>query len=106
MSIKKIHQLSGIPDLQDEREGSIDYDSISLDAESKLVSLMEAIECVGIRIMDVSDKKDADVNADEMNRLAGVICSLSEVSIFYNKISCAAHYNCGIKDGSGVDANQ
>lgn len=104
MSIERIHQLSGIPDLQDEGAKSIDYAGVSLDAESKLVSLMEAIECIGIQLMNQSDKKD--VNADEVNRLAGVICSLSEVSIFYNKISCAAHYNCGIKDGSGVDANQ
>ncbi|MMZ47308.1 hypothetical protein D3C81_303040 [compost metagenome] len=104
MSIDKIHQLNGVPDFRYEESPYIDYASISIDADSKLISIMEAVGCIGSSLMNDSDQKQID--AGEVNRLSGVILSLSEVAIFINKISTNAHYLSGLKDGSGVDANQ
>lgn len=104
MSIEKIYQLNGVPDFRYEESPHIDYSSISIDADSKLISLIEAVGCIGTTLMNDSDQKKID--SLEVNRLGGVILSLSEIAIFINKISTNSHYLSGLKDGSGVDANQ
>ncbi|MBC3213839.1 hypothetical protein [Serratia fonticola] len=102
MSIKKIYQLECVPDFRHE-ETAINYSDISCDADTKLISILEAVGCLGIKLMDGVEKKDMDTN--EVARLGGVISDLSEVAIFINKISGSSGYLAGIKDGSGHDAN-
>lgn len=103
MSIKKIYQIDCVPDFRHEKT-SIDYSAVSCDADTKLISILEAIGCLGIKLMDGAEKRD--VNTNEVARLGGVISDLSEVAIFINKISTSSCYFAGIKDGSGCDANQ
>ena len=42
MSMRKF-QLDGVPDFRYEESPDIDYASISVDADSKLISIMEAV---------------------------------------------------------------
>lgn len=104
MSIEKIYQLDALSDFQGKVVTNINYDSVSDDANTKLIGIFDAMTFIGNSIMEEAGKKNIDTAAIE--NLGSIMSILSEVGIFINQISCTANYHRGIKDGSGADANQ
>jgi len=104
MSIENIYQLDVLLDFRKEETPTTNYDSIADDAETKMIGILDAMNVIGTSIMNEASKKK--INAEKIENLGGIISTLSDIGLLINKISCAAHYFSGIKDGSGVDANQ
>ncbi|MBC3211402.1 hypothetical protein [Serratia fonticola] len=103
MTIKNIYQLECVPDFRVEGVSEIDYAATYDDAQCKLISVLEAINFLGVAVTNATSK--AKFDKDEINSLGGTISSLSEIAIMVNGIAESSNYFLGIKNGSGHDAN-
>ncbi len=107
MSTEKFFQLVDIPDYRfssdKEKCQNIDFDKIATDCDTKTISILQAINHIGISIMSEIEEKSLDKNKIMM--LSGVIADLAdlaELAIATNKIANSATYSSGYKDAKNV----
>ena len=104
MSTEKFFQLVDIPDYRfssdKEKCQNIDFDKIATDCDAKTISILEAINHIGISIMSEAEEKSLDKNKIIM--LSGVIADLAELAMATNKIANSATYSSGYKDAENV----
>ncbi|EQB1743707.1 TPA: hypothetical protein U2Q62_003495 [Citrobacter amalonaticus] len=101
---KKFFQLVDIYDyrfsVDREKCSHIDFYQIATDCDTKTISLLEAINHLGISIMSETEEKKIDKN--KIMTLSGVIADLAELAIATNKIAVSATYSSGYKDAENV----
>lgn len=104
MSTEKFFKLVDIPDYRfssdKEKCQNIDFDKIATDCDTKTISILQAINHIGISIMSEVEEKSLDKNKIMM--LSGVIADLAELAIATNKIANSATYSSGYKDAKNV----
>lgn len=104
MSTEKFFQLVDIPDYRfssdKEKCQNIDFSKIATDCDTKTISILEAINQIGVSIMcEVEEKR---LNKDKIMMLSGVIVDLAELAMATNKIANSATYSSGYKDAENV----
>lgn len=97
MSTSKFYQVVDIPDCRYEERDSFDYHSIASDADSKTISLLEAIRFISTGVSNLIDNDENE--SQKIISLAHIIFDLSELAIATNKASQSAAYLSGLKDG-------
>ncbi|WES67213.1 hypothetical protein [Superficieibacter sp. HKU1] len=101
---KKFFQIVDIPDYRypgnKDAIMDIDFNSVATDCDTKTISLLEAINILGINILNETDGKKTD--SSKISMLSGIICDLAELAIATNKISQSAAYSSGYKDAENV----
>ncbi|MFG0644817.1 hypothetical protein [Leclercia adecarboxylata] len=98
MTTKSLIQLVDIPDFRfTKHEPDINYGDIALDCDSKTISILHAIRLISESIFNLSEC--AQNENEKIRSLSGVISDLADLTIATNKISQAASYLSGVKDG-------
>lgn len=98
-TIKKLYQLVDIPDFRYSKDSSsIDYGDIASDCDTKTVSIFEAINHISLNIFSIA--KDKEISKEKILNLSCIIADLAEIGMATNKISQAASYLSGLKDGN------
>ena len=104
MSTEKFFQLVDIPDYRfssdKEKCQDIDFDKIATDCDTKTISILEAINHIGVSIMNEVEEKN--LNKNKIMTLSGVISDLAELAMATNKIAISATYSSGYKDAENV----
>ena len=96
---KKFHQLVDIEDFRFSKDCShIHYGDIASDCDTKTTSIFEAINHLSLSIFSLSEEEA--INRDKILSLTCVIADLAELGVATNKISHAASYISGLKDGN------
>lgn len=104
MSTENFVQLVDIPDYRfssdKDKCQNIDFGKIATDCDTKTISILEAINHIGISIMtEVEEKR---LNKDKIMMLSGVIADLADLAMATNKIANSATYSSGYKDAQNV----
>lgn len=98
MTTKNLIQLIEIPDFRfTNNQPDISYADIACDCETKTISILDAIKHISSSIFELSSEDD--LAKDKVLKLSAVISDLAELAIATNKISQAAAYLSGVKDG-------
>ncbi|EEZ4302412.1 hypothetical protein QCD67_20650 [Enterobacter roggenkampii] len=98
-TIKKLYQLVDIPDFRYSKDcSSIDYGDIASDCDTKTVSIFEAINHISLNIFSIAE--DKETSKEKILNLSCIIADLAEIGMATNKISQAASYLSGLKDGN------
>jgi len=91
MSVNNIIQLIEIDLTRD-----INVTELASEAENKTTSLLEAINFISLKIMEMSEgSKESN---DKINSLSGVIAELADLAMVTNKISNESHYHSGVRE--------
>ncbi|QNQ19393.1 hypothetical protein HF650_06270 [Kosakonia sp. SMBL-WEM22] len=94
---KKFYQLVDIDDFRYSNNCSgIDYGDLACDCDTKTISILEAINYIGLSIFALAE--DAGVDKEKIGKLSCIIADLAELGIATNKISHSASYLSGLKD--------
>ena len=95
MSVNSIIQLIEIDLTRD-----INVTELASEAENKTTSLLEAINFISLKIMEMSEgSKESN---DKINSLSGVIAELADLAMVTNKISNESHYHSGMRESKGL----
>ncbi|MBL2092274.1 hypothetical protein ELF06_29415, partial [Klebsiella pneumoniae] len=83
MSTEKFFQLVTIPDYRfssdKEQCQNIDFDKIATDCDTKTISILQAINHIGVSIMSEAEEKR--LNKDNIMMLSSVVADLAELAI-------------------------
>ncbi|MDZ2792290.1 hypothetical protein M2A80_23940, partial [Klebsiella pneumoniae] len=103
-SIYSTKPLVTIPDYRfssdKEQCQNIDFDKIATDCDTKTISILQAINHIGVSIMSEAEEKR--LNKDKIMMLSSVVADLAELAIATNKIANSATYSSGYKDAKNV----
>ncbi|EMD6813336.1 hypothetical protein QD840_001691 [Citrobacter koseri] len=91
MSVNNIIQLIEIDLSRD-----INVSALASEAENKTTSLLEAIDFISLKIMEMSDSQKE--SNKKINALSGVISDLANLAMVTNKISNESHYHSGVRE--------
>ncbi|MFG0647468.1 hypothetical protein [Leclercia adecarboxylata] len=98
-TISKFFQLVEIKDFRYDNDCSdIDYAELASDCDSKTISVIDAIQHISHSISALTDGDQPD--NENLRHLSGIIHDLADLAIATNKISQAASYLSGVRDGN------
>lgn len=94
MTSKKIYQVVDIPNYEPSTGdvNGIDYGSVATDCETKTASIIEAIEILSFKLLEVNETESPQ---ESINNLACIINDLTGLAIATSKISNTANYWAG-----------
>ncbi|KAB0554577.1 hypothetical protein [Pantoea stewartii] len=91
MSINNIIQLIEIDLTRD-----INVTDLASEAENQTTSLLEAINFISLKIMEMSESSKG--SNTKINALSGIIADLADLAMVTNKISNESSYHSGVRE--------
>ena len=99
MTTRNLIQLIDIPDFRFTNQNpDVNYGDVADDCDSKTISTIEAIRHLSESIFSMSQEEEKD--SEKIRNLSAIIYDLADLAIATNKISQAATYLSGLKDGN------
>lgn len=99
MTTKNLIDLVSVPDFRHDKEcPDIDYGSLSLDCDTKTISLLEAIKHISLSVFSLAEDKQNKKAAEEIMSLSCIISDLSDIAIATNK-ACQSSTELYFKKG-------